>query len=57
VVDVAAALAGLLITVIVVAVAVRLLRQPIYRYRGDPRPQGRRPFRETTLAWLMGPRN
>jgi hypothetical protein len=48
---------GLLLVVGVMVVAVRLLRQPKYRYQGDPTPQDRRSFRETMVVWLMGPRN
>jgi hypothetical protein len=40
----------------VLVVAIRLLRQPTYRYQGDPTPQRRRSFRETMVVWLMGPR-
>ncbi len=48
---------GLLIIVGVMVVAVRLLRQPTYRYQGDPTPRDRRSFRETMLTWMMGPRH
>jgi hypothetical protein len=45
---------GLLITVVVMVIAIRLLRQPTYRYQGDLTPQDRRSFRETMVVWLMG---
>lgn len=51
------ALSGLAAILFVVTVAVRLLRQPKYRYQGDREPRERRPFRETMFVWLMGPRN
>ena len=50
------AVLGLLIVVAVLAVAIKILRQPVYRYRGDKTPQERRSFRETMVVWLMGPR-
>jgi hypothetical protein len=56
-VEVAAAVAGLAITVVVVAMAIRLLRQARYRYDGDRAPQSSRSFRETMVVWLMGPRD
>ena len=56
-VDTAAAVAGLIVIVVVVVAAVRLLRQPVYRYKGDKAPHERRTFRETMTVWLMGPRN
>jgi hypothetical protein len=48
---------GLLIIVGATTVAIRILRQPTYRYQGDPTPQDRRSFRETMTVWLMGPRS
>ena len=45
---------GLLIIVGVMSAAIRILRQPTYRYQGDPTPQGRRSFRETMVYWFMG---
>jgi hypothetical protein len=54
--EIVAAILGLLIIVAVLVVAIRLLRQPTYRYQGDPTPQRRRSFRETMVVWLMGPR-
>ena len=45
---------GLLIIVGVMSVAIRILRQPTYRYQGDPTPQRRRSFRETMVYWFMG---
>jgi hypothetical protein len=54
--EIVASILGLLIIVGVLVVAIRLLRQPTYRYHGDPTPQRRRSFRETMVVWLMGPR-
>jgi hypothetical protein len=54
--EIVASILGLLIIVGVLVVAIRLLRQPTYRYQGDPTPQRRRSFRETMVVWLMGPR-
>jgi NhaP-type Na+/H+ or K+/H+ antiporter len=54
--EIVASILGLLIIVGVLFVAIRLLRQPTYRYQGDPTPQRRRSFRETMVVWLMGPR-
>ena len=48
------ALLGLVIIVGVLAMAIRILRQPVYRYQGDPTPNQRRSFRETMVVWLMG---
>jgi hypothetical protein len=55
--EIVASILGLLIIVGVLVVAIRLLRQPTYRYQGDPTPQRRRSFRETMVVWLMGPRS
>jgi NhaP-type Na+/H+ or K+/H+ antiporter len=49
-------LLGLVIIVAVLAMAIRILRQPVYRYQGDTTPNERRSFRETMVVWLMGPR-
>jgi hypothetical protein len=55
--EMAGGVLGLLIVVGVMVIAIRLLRQPKYRYLGDRTPQGRRSFRETMVVWLMGPRH
>lgn len=55
--EIVGSILGLLLTVGLMVIAVRLLRQPKYRYQGDPTPQSRRSFRETMVVWLMGPRN
>jgi hypothetical protein len=55
--EVAGGVLGLLFIIGVMVMAIRLLRQPKYRYLGDRNPQGRRSFRETMVVWLMGPRN
>ena len=47
---------GLAFIVAVMFMAIRILRQPVYRYQGDKTPQDRRSFRETMVVWLMGPR-
>jgi hypothetical protein len=52
--EVVSAILGLLIIVGVTAIAIRLLRQPTYRYHGDRTPQGRRLFRWFDFG---GPRN
>ena len=49
-------LLGLVIIVAVLAMAIRILRQPVHRYQGDLTPNERRSFRETMVVWLMGPR-
>lgn len=54
--EVVGSILGLLIIIGVMVIAIRLLRQPRYRYEGDPTPQGRRSFRETMVVWLMGRR-
>jgi hypothetical protein len=50
------AVLGLAIIVTLLVVAIKILRQPVYRYQGDKTPQERRSFRETMTVWLMGPR-
>ena len=48
------AIAGLVLIVVVMVAAIRILRQPKYRYLGNPEPRERRSFRETMLVWMMG---
>jgi hypothetical protein len=55
--EAAMAIAGFAFFVVVMAMAIRILRQPVYRYQGDRTPQERRSFRETMLFWLTGQRN
>ncbi len=50
------AVIGLAFIVGVMAMAIKILRQPVHRYQGDKTPQDRRSFRETMVVWLMGPR-
>jgi hypothetical protein len=47
---------GAAIVVAIIAAAIWILRQPTYRYLGDPTPAERRSFRETMVTWLIGGR-
>jgi hypothetical protein len=51
------AVLGLTVIVAVMAAAIWILRQPVYRYQGDKEPRERRSFRETMATWMMGPRS
>jgi hypothetical protein len=55
--EIVVATSGLVIVASIVVAAIRFLRQPKYRYLGDPSPRDRRSFRETMTVWMMGPRN
>jgi hypothetical protein len=50
------AILGAATIVAIIAAAIWLLRQPAYRYLGDPTPAERRSFRETMVTWLIGGR-